>query len=107
MSHSLHEWIVTVVVAMYSKMTWCMVVGAFSVGMCVHVIEHYMLNNIHMYCTRSPLTFQSAHVELGTMEEEHELMVTVVVATVYGDVVTIGADDVCELLGIAKLKSIL
>ena len=39
--------------------------------------------------------------------EVHELMVTVVVATMYGDVVTIGADDVCELLGIAKLKSIL
>ena len=40
------------------------------------------------------------------MEVEHELMVTVVVATMYGDVVTIGADDVCELLGFAKLKSV-
>ena len=29
-----NEWIVTVVV-LYSKMTWCMVVGAFSVGMYV------------------------------------------------------------------------
>ena len=27
-----HEWIVTVVM-MYSKMTWCMVLGAFSAGM--------------------------------------------------------------------------
>ena len=50
------------------------------------------------------------------MEVEHELMMvtvvvakmgvaTMVVATMHGDVVTIGADDVCELLGIAKLKS--
>ena len=55
--------------------------------------------------TRSPLTFKSGYVLLGTMEVEHELMVTVVVAITYGDVVTIGADDVCELLGIAKSKS--
>ena len=41
------------------------------------------------------------------MEVEHELMVTVVVATMYGDVVTIGTGDVYELLVIAKLKSIL
>ena len=83
-----------------------MVVEGFSVGICLHVIEHDMLTNIYMYCTRSPLTFQSGYVLLGTMEVEHELMVTVVVATMYGDVVTIGANDVCGLLGIAKLKSI-
>ena len=35
------EWIVTAVM-MYSKMTWCMVVGAFSVGMFVC-----------MYCNRA------------------------------------------------------
>ena len=77
-------------------------------------------------CIRSPLTFKSAYVELGTMEVEHELMVTMVVATVvvatvvvatvvvvtvvvatmHGDVVSIGADDACELLGVAKSKSI-
>ena len=41
------------------------------------------------------------------MEVEHELMVTVVVATmyIYEDVVTIVANDVCEMLGIAILKS--
>ena len=48
-----------------------------------------MLNNMYMYCTRSPLTFKSGYVLLGTMEVEHELMVTVVVATMYGNVVTI------------------
>ena len=63
-------------------------------------------SNIYMYCTRLPLTFKSGYVLLGTMEVEHELMVTVMVATMYGDVVTIGADDVCEKLGIAKLKSV-
>ena len=65
-----------------------------------------MLNNIYLYCSRSPLAFKSGYVLLGTMEVEHELTVTVVVATMYGDVATIGADAVCELLGIAKLKSI-
>ena len=41
---------------------------------------------------------------LVTTNEEHELMVTVVVATMYGDVVTIGADDVWELLGFTEVK---
>ena len=96
-----------------------------------HVLDLDMLNNMYMYCTRSPLTFKSGYVLLGTMEVEHELMVTVVtigvddvcellgamevehelmvtvvVATMYGDVVTSGADEVCELLGIAKVKSV-
>ena len=74
--------------------------------MYVHVVEHDTLNNMYMYCTRSPLTFKSGYVLLETMEVEHELMVTVVVATMYGYIVTIGAADVCELVEFAKQKSV-